>query len=109
MTTVTTDIKRALSAEMLKVKRSPLLVTVIVLPALIITMIVLVIPFLFAVAAPEVNPDNPWMDLTTNMLETWNFLLVFVVPLVLVTSVVVLTILPYPPRQPQDDSRLGMS
>ncbi|HLA41938.1 MAG TPA: ABC transporter permease [Aggregatilineales bacterium] len=81
-TTLTTDIKRALSAEFLKVKRSTVLVTVILLPVLIITMIVLVIPLVLTVAAPELNHDEAWMDLTTNMLETWHFMLLFIVPLI---------------------------
>src|SRR3954462_12630389 len=79
MTTLQPDLLRALSAESVKLKRSPILVTAVVLP-----FIMCFVVNLASSMSPSFRPPNSsaWDYAMQGMITFWSILLVFLIPLI---------------------------
>lgn len=76
-----TDLRRALSAEVYKLKHNSIPVTVIFLPAVITVLMNLLLPLLQR-GRPFVMPGNPWLATSIGLLQLWGFIQLFTVAVV---------------------------
>jgi hypothetical protein len=73
-----TDLRQTVRSELVKLKHNPILVTVVVLPLVIITLIALLSESrAFAVAGA-----NPWASMAMSVVSFWSGLMVFLAPMI---------------------------
>lgn len=77
-----TDVRRALSSEIFKLKHSSIIVTVIVLPLVLTFTMNFLLPLLMQGSSPFTFTRNAWATAMVGMLGFWGFFQIFVVAIV---------------------------
>jgi lantibiotic transport system permease protein len=78
-----TDVRRATSAEIYKLKHSSIIVTVVVLPLVIVALMNLFLPLIPGNGHPfDRLGVNPWLASTVGLLQVWSFIQAFIVAVV---------------------------
>jgi lantibiotic transport system permease protein len=76
-----TDLRRAISAEIYKLRHSSIPVTIVILPLAIVVLMNLVLPFLQG-SRPFQTVGNQWLVTGIGMIQLWGFLQAFIVAVV---------------------------
>lgn len=79
---IVTDVRRALSSEIFKLKHSSVVVTVVILPLVLTFTMNFLLPLLMGGSSPFAFTRNAWATAMVGMLGPWGFFQIFVVAIV---------------------------